>query len=155
MGFSVGISNSFNIGPKKNRHGWRFFRILAGSRCCYVNLPLLHRLGVGIAKVKMAGKKYGIEHVGIQSSGLTITTIAANWQALCRASFRCLAEKGLRRSDKSAAKPASFDIAQSNRRSGCKTRQLSPPVTGAPFTDLEFQHDRKKTDPRRAQGDRR
>jgi hypothetical protein len=31
---------------------------LLGSRfCCYVNRPLLHRLRVGIAKVKIAGKE--------------------------------------------------------------------------------------------------
>jgi hypothetical protein len=49
-------------GLKKNRHGWRFFWILQGSRCCYVNLPLLHRLRVGIAKVKVAGKKDSVMH---------------------------------------------------------------------------------------------
>jgi hypothetical protein len=39
---------------------------LLGSRfACYVNRPLLHRLWVGIAKVKIAGKKYEAVHVGI------------------------------------------------------------------------------------------
>jgi hypothetical protein len=54
------------IGLKKNRHRWRFFRILAGSRCCYVNLPLLHRLGAGMAKVKVAGKENDAVHAAIQ-----------------------------------------------------------------------------------------
>jgi hypothetical protein len=52
MVFSVQL----NIGLKKNHHRWRFFRNLLGSRCCYVSLPLLHRLGAGMAKVKIAGK---------------------------------------------------------------------------------------------------
>jgi hypothetical protein len=34
---------------------------VAGSRC-YVNLPLLHRLWVGIAKVKVAGKENDVVH---------------------------------------------------------------------------------------------
>jgi len=43
---------------KKNRHRWRFVLVSAGiSFCCYVNRPLLHRLWVGIAKVKKAGKE--------------------------------------------------------------------------------------------------
>jgi hypothetical protein len=49
---------------KKNRHRWRFFRVLAGSRRCYVNLPLLHRLGAGMAKVKIAGKENCVMHCG-------------------------------------------------------------------------------------------
>jgi hypothetical protein len=37
---------------------------LLGSRfCCYVNRPLLHRLGVGMAKVKVAGKENEALHV--------------------------------------------------------------------------------------------
>jgi hypothetical protein len=51
---------------KKNRHRWRFFRNFAGSRCCYVNLPLLHRLGAGIAKEKMAGKVNNAVHAALQ-----------------------------------------------------------------------------------------
>jgi hypothetical protein len=47
-----------------------------------VNLPLLHRLWVGIAKIKMAGKKYVAVHGQIQKSAMTITTITAKWQAL-------------------------------------------------------------------------
>jgi hypothetical protein len=69
---------------KKNRHDWRFFWILAGSRRCYVNLPLLHRLEVGMAKVKMAGKKNSAVHGEVQKSATTISTISAHWQALCR-----------------------------------------------------------------------
>jgi hypothetical protein len=50
-----------SIRVKKNRHRWRFLGILLVSRI-YVNLPLLHRLGVGMAKVKPAGKGHATHH---------------------------------------------------------------------------------------------
>ncbi|MFP5391911.1 MAG: hypothetical protein ACLGI6_10265, partial [Gammaproteobacteria bacterium] len=52
-----------DAGVKKNRHRWRFFWILLVARRCYVNLPLLHRLGAGMAKVKVAAKKNNATHV--------------------------------------------------------------------------------------------
>jgi hypothetical protein len=53
--------------PGKKKPPWlAVFWIFAGSRRCYVNLPLLHRLGVGMAKIKMAGKKNGAVHGAIQ-----------------------------------------------------------------------------------------
>jgi hypothetical protein len=63
MVFSVKLISE--IWVKKNRHRWRFFRNSAGSRCCYVNLPLLHRLGAGIAKEKMAGKVNNAVHAAL------------------------------------------------------------------------------------------
>jgi hypothetical protein len=51
---------------KKKPPSLAVFEDLLGSRfACYVNRPLLHRLWVGIAKVKIAGKKYEAVHVGI------------------------------------------------------------------------------------------
>jgi hypothetical protein len=43
---------------RKNRHRWRFCQNLGlfRSSCFYVNLPLFHRLGAGIAKVKIKVK---------------------------------------------------------------------------------------------------
>ena len=65
---------------KKNRHRWRFFWNLLGSRCCYVNLPLLHRRWAGMAKPKIKGKENGVAHGEFRSSRLTITTLLRRWQ---------------------------------------------------------------------------
>jgi hypothetical protein len=48
---------------KKKPPSLAVFRSFAGSgSCTCVNLPLLHRLGAGIAKVKMAAKKHHTVH---------------------------------------------------------------------------------------------
>jgi hypothetical protein len=65
----------------KNRLGRRFCWML--GFCCCVNLPLLHRLGAGMAKVKIAGKKDGVGHDASRKVGLTITTTPAHWQGVC------------------------------------------------------------------------
>jgi hypothetical protein len=49
---------------KKNRHRWRFLESCFGLFCCRVNLPLLHRLLAGMAKVKKAGKENCVAHAG-------------------------------------------------------------------------------------------
>jgi len=45
------VSDANNLGPKKNRHIWRFLRILVGL-FFFARLPSSDRLRLGIAKVK-------------------------------------------------------------------------------------------------------
>jgi hypothetical protein len=49
---------------RKNRHHWRFVWIASDCSCNCVNLPLLHRQGAGMAKVKMAAKENVLAHGG-------------------------------------------------------------------------------------------
>jgi hypothetical protein len=51
---------------KKKPPSLAVFWDVHGSRCCYVNLPLLHRLGAGMAKIKTAGKENKAEHDAIR-----------------------------------------------------------------------------------------
>jgi hypothetical protein len=60
--------------------------------CCYVNLPLLHRLLAGMAKVKVAGKESSVTHVASSRVRMTITTSPANWQGVCRRPVLCARE---------------------------------------------------------------
>jgi hypothetical protein len=50
--------------------------------CCCVNLPLLHRLGAGMAEPKIAGKEGSVAHGLVRDVCLTIATIYQHWQAL-------------------------------------------------------------------------
>jgi hypothetical protein len=81
---------------------------LLGSRRCYVNLPLLHRLWVGIAKVKEAGKENCVAHDVVHKKvRTTITTIPANWQAILPPIFSAgtaRAAQRLRASDTAAGR---------------------------------------------------
>jgi hypothetical protein len=53
---------------KKKPPSLAVFRSFAGSgSCCCVNLPLLHRLWAGIAKVKMAAEKHHTVHGKIRN----------------------------------------------------------------------------------------
>jgi hypothetical protein len=47
---------------KKNRHRWRFVEFCWSGFCSCENLPLLHRLLAGMAKVKKAGKPQSSAH---------------------------------------------------------------------------------------------
>jgi hypothetical protein len=73
-------------GKKKPPHQ-AVFSGFAGTRFYfYVHRPLLHRLGVGIAKVKVAGKEE-VGHERVRQvlgkyRGMTITPTRNAWQAI-------------------------------------------------------------------------
>ncbi|MDQ2822628.1 MAG: hypothetical protein M3Y65_20000 [Pseudomonadota bacterium] len=76
-----------NMGAENAKTAWfgGFAGYLLGFYC-YVNLPLLHRLLAGMAKVKIAGKESSessVTHVSSSRVRMTITTIPADWQDVC------------------------------------------------------------------------
>jgi hypothetical protein len=71
-----------SVADKKNRHRGRFFEEF--GFCCCVNLPLLHRLGAGIAKVKRAAKKQGAVHGRIRNR---LNDYSNKWRRLARAAW--------------------------------------------------------------------
>ncbi|MBC7456119.1 MAG: hypothetical protein H7335_20950 [Massilia sp.] len=69
MLFSVfKVAGACGVWVKKTRHHWRSFEVLLDQFCCCVNLPLLRRLGYGMAKEKMAAKKRDAVHVKLQET---------------------------------------------------------------------------------------
>ncbi|MDM5179694.1 hypothetical protein PO883_21105 [Massilia sp. DJPM01] len=130
----LGVSNWIQNGRAKKKPPWlAVFLDIARSRRCYVNLPLLHRLWVGIAKVKVAGKENDVVH------GKNPKVMQRLYQQFLqigklfyRRPSRQDATSGCAFPTMGTPMPVTFDPDQSWRRLRCKTRCIASPSKLAP-----------------------